>query len=591
LALLMLWGCSSGDAPKPPSASTTQALTPGLEPRADQGHLGPGSIRCSRCHDAADRNHPKWRETAMRLGHDVQSRIDEKTTCKCCHLGEVKGFGEPLDRVCAECHDTIRVTITGMGKAHCVSCHDPTASGGMAIRESAWECQKCHAKDQGDKPAIDVHAGEDCANCHRPHEEPWTLPRKCTECHVGHETFHGAAARPPDGGVPRAVAVHDAGTMSGEPMACATCHRPHEVGGAASGRCFECHAQRNPTTFTAATTFAGGHERCTTCHEPHGKAGPRSCRACHASVVTMAGRASEPHAKCVNCHKPHDVRGTAKEACVGCHLSVHPTHPDPKGLACIGCHEPHPGGHSRATPPNAAAETLAVTGFPQAASPVVCSHCHTKAKDDLGFHAGKMACKGCHAPHQFDKASAPACSTCHARQQAAATSAGGRGHSDCKTCHQAHDPKGARPECASCHAEEAKTAPAGHSVCLGCHEAHPTSRAPKVGCTNCHAAKKAGPHAPLACSSCHRPHGPDAPAGPTGPATKPDCTSCHDRAKLGGLHTLADHATCSGCHGAHRPPSGDRATCLACHADRKEHEPTAAKCNGCHGFLRSDKRR
>ena len=571
-----------------PAASAARAV--GVEPRPDEGHLGPGSIRCSRCHTPEDRKHPKWRETAMALGHDVESRLEDRTTCRCCHLGEVKGFGEPLDRACAECHDDIRVTITKMGSMHCLSCHGKAeGSSTMNIRERAWECKKCHAKDQGNSSAIDVHASLECSDCHRPHQEPWTIPRKCTECHVGHETFHGAAARDADGGAPHAIAPHDAGTFSGEPMACATCHRPHEVGGMASGRCYECHAQRAPETFTERTTFAGGHERCTTCHEPHGgeKAGPRSCQGCHAAIVTMDGRASEPHGKCINCHKPHDVRATPRAACAGCHLSVHPSHPDPSGEGCVGCHNPHPGPRRRAVVPTAGSPALFGAGLGlEAPSPVTCSRCHTKAGNDLGFHAGTTPCKGCHAPHQFTKASAPACSTCHAQQAAAAEHGG---HADCKSCHQPHAPKAARPACGSCHEQEAKTAPAGHAACLGCHEAHPSSRAPKATCTSCHASKKSGPHAPVPCASCHRPHGPDAPAGPAGPANKPDCRSCHAAGKLGGLHVVEAHGACASCHQAHAPPSSARATCLACHADRKDHEPTAPVCSGCHGFIKGAK--
>jgi hypothetical protein len=592
--LVLVAGCGApegGEAPQaaPSAASPASSAghTVGLAPRADQGHLGPGSVRCSNCHTPEDRGHAKWRETAMRLGHDVERRLAEGTTCNCCHLGEVKGFGEPLDRVCAECHDNIRVTITKMGSMHCLSCHDPTANSGMSIRESAWECKKCHAEKQGGSAAIDVHADVACSDCHRPHQEPWTLPRLCTECHVGHETFHGAAARDADGGAPHAVAPHDAGTFSGEPMACATCHKPHEVGGAASGRCYACHAQREPATITPAATFPGGHERCTTCHQPHGgeTAGPRACRSCHTGVVTMDGRASEPHGKCVNCHQPHDVRGTSsRTACATCHLSVHPDHPDPTGAGCTGCHEVHPGTHTRAFAAGSPLPTLPDTAFPRAPSPVTCSRCHTQAGNDLGFHAGKTPCKGCHAPHQFTAASAPACATCHAREAAASVTAAGHGHSDCKTCHTPHAPKAPRPACATCHTQEAATAPAGHANCQACHDAHPQGRAPSTTCTNCHAQKKAGPHAPVACATCHRPHGPDAPAGPAGPASKPACVSCHAPAKLPGMHAVEGHADCSGCHGAHKPPSSTRATCLACHADRKDHEPTAVVCSGCHGF-------
>jgi Doubled CXXCH motif (Paired_CXXCH_1) len=589
VALLLAFtaACGSTEVTAPTTARTGDAgaaLAPGLAPRADQGHLGPGAIRCSRCHTPEERDHTKWRETAMRLGHDVQSRLAERTTCQCCHLGEVKSFGQSIERVCAECHDDVRVTITGMGSIHCLSCHDLTGSGGTLILKSAWECTKCHAQDQGDKPAIHVHSTQACSNCHHPHEEPWTVPRKCTECHEGHETFHGADVRDADGGASHPVAPHAAGSFSGEPMACATCHAPHEVGGAASGRCYQCHAEKEPATFTAATTFAGGHERCTTCHVPHGEAnaGPVPCRSCHAGVVTLGGRASEAHGKCVNCHQPHDVLGSPAGACVGCHSAVHVEHPDPEGKGCVGCHNPHPGPAALA---GAASPTLAESAFPKASSQVKCSGCHTEAKTDLGFHDGTTPCKGCHVPHAFTRASAPACSTCHAPETAAAVAAGGHGHGECKGCHQTHEPKAAPPACGSCHEQEAKTALAGHTECRACHEAHPASRAPEKACATCHARQKnSGPHAAVACSTCHRPHGPDAPAGPAGPASKPECSSCHAAATLGGMHVVQGHSTCTSCHGAHKAPSSTRETCLACHADRKDHEPTAAVCSGCHGF-------
>ncbi|APR75404.1 Cytochrome c family protein [Minicystis rosea] len=565
---------TSEEAPRahetaPAHSSAIAPADAGVPPGAGP-HVGPGSVRCARCHDESSRNHPAWKETAKRIGHDVDRALRDRTTCQCCHLGEVRGFGEPIDRVCKQCHDEVRVTITAMGGAHCLSCHDPSASHGAAIRESAWECQKCHAKDQGQKPAVDVHGGEDCANCHRPHEEPWTIPRRCVECHPGHETAHGKPstivaaghALPPDGGA-----------VAGEAAECSTCHAPHEVGGAASARCAACHAQREPHVFTAATTFAGGHERCTTCHAPHAgdKSAPKPCRTCHASVQTMPGRAAAPHAKCESCHAPHDVRGTPKTACASCHASVHPEHPDPKGEGCVGCHDPHP-----------AAQAAPAKDHQTAANGVNCSHCHTAAANDRAFHDGTTPCKSCHAPHAF-KASAPqTCAGCHAQKVAAGAHGG---HGACKSCHTPHAPKEAKPACASCHATEAATAPAGHAACTSCHDAHPSGRAPKAACASCHAEKKSGPHAPVACASCHRAHGPDAPLGPPGPATRPSCTGCHEPAKLGSLHAVPAHASsCASCHRAHAPPSAARDVCITCHADKKAHEPTARVCNGCHAF-------
>src|SRR5262249_50701402 len=157
-----------------------------------------------------------------------------------------------------------------------------------------------------------------------------------------------------------------------------------------------------------------------TCHAPHGesaKTPARECRSCHTALATMAGRGAEPHSKCVSCHKPHDVRGSVKSSCMGCHLSIEPQHPDPKGESCIGCHNPHPGDRPKAiTPAQAAAAVRAVAarplaanakptiGFPMAPSPVQCQRCHTKATNELSFHDGKTACKSCHTPHKFNLA-------------------------------------------------------------------------------------------------------------------------------------------------------------------------------------------
>ncbi len=558
---------STSSPPRDPHAALDGGVT--LDAGADHHH-GAGSTRCSACHKDEDRTKDKWRETAKRIGHDVDAALADRTRCTCCHLGEVKGFGDPLDRRCLSCHDDKKVTITAMGSMHCVSCHDPAKLGGAAIREGAWECQKCHAGAQGARAGIDVHRGEDCASCHRPHEEPWTMPMRCADCHPGRETGHGKA--------PSQIAEH-AGVV-GTP--CDTCHKPHETAGAASHRCEECHNKDKPGAFAKAT-FEAGHAACTSCHEPHAgdRAPPKACTTCHDHMTLMnvrgkagafdafAGRAlsavpkgEAAHQDCASCHKPHDVKGTAAASCAGCHAGVHPDHPDPKGVGCVGCHAPHPkaGGGSRAT----------------------CNTCHTAAKNESAFHTGGLTCASCHAPHTFTKASAKPCASCHEKVSATASHGG---HKDCGGCHTAHTPVASKPSCERCHEAEKKTAPLGHSECASCHAVHSGSAAPKAACASCHAPKKTGPHARQDCGSCHRAHGPDAPRGPIGPASPPACTSCHATQKLGGLHQKPSHGTCTSCHTAHGSPSAERASCVgACHADKKDHEPTAKVCKGCHAF-------
>ncbi|MBK9265531.1 MAG: hypothetical protein IPM54_37805 [Polyangiaceae bacterium] len=507
-------------------------------------HRGPGSVRCGRCHSDEDREAARWKEIAKKVGHDVDAMLETRSTCTCCHIGEVKGFGEPLDRVCVQCHEDVRVRITGMGSLHCVACHDPSSAGGTLIRESAWECQQCHAKQQGNRLAIDVHGAEDCTNCHRPHEEPWTLPRNCTDCHVSNDTHHGENA--------------------GE-SACNVCHRPHEVGGDAATRCMDCHDKRKPGAFVKAV-FKNGHD-CASCHDPHAApdAAPRACSSCHTNVHTMPGRGSDTHAKCESCHSPHDVQKTAASTCTSCHATIQPKHPDPKGQSCTGCHDPHPD-------EKAASATLA------------CNQCHTKAANETAFHAGTTKCRDCHVPHAFDGASALPCKQCHAKESAAGSS--GHGHGDCAKCHTTHEPRKKAPMCAMCHETEHTTALDGHLNCLQCHENHPKDRKPLKACIDCHAEQqKSGPHARQDCNACHRAHGPDAPMGPKGPSSPPSCESCHSIAKLPTLHSLNGHQQCSSCHSAHDAPKSDRKTCLSsCHTKMEKHEPLARTCTGCHSF-------
>lgn len=543
LSAAMLAGasCALTNDEAPAGAPSIPTETPTSAENAP--HAGPRAIRCNRCHSEEDRNAPHWKEIAKKIGHDVETNLETRTTCNCCHLGEVKGFGEPIDRQCVQCHDNVRVTITGMGQMHCLSCHDPSSVGGTLIRESAWECQKCHAEKQGNRLAIDVHGSEDCTECHKPHEEPWTLPRKCTDCHASNATHHGEK----EGASP-----------------CVVCHRPHEISGAAEIRCQQCHDQQKPGAFAQAT-FAQGHS-CQSCHDAHAApdAPPRACHSCHSNLHTMSGRGSEKHAACDSCHSPHDVRKNPIQACNSCHATIAPKHPDPQGKTCIACHDPHPEETStRAT--------------------IACNECHDKAANETAFHAGNIQCKNCHVPHAFDKASVLGCAQCHEKESKASRT--GHGHNDCAQCHAAHTPKAKPPVCAQCHAAEHLTAPNGHLNCTSCHDNHPTNRSAKQTCANCHQKKTTGPHENKDCSTCHRAHGPDAPKGPPGPGQTPTCSGCHPMNQLVSLHVIPQHQACSDCHRAHEAPKSDRATCMSsCHTDKRNHEPMARTCQGCHAF-------
>lgn len=504
--------------------------------------------RCGACHTPEDRNNPRWKEVASEFAHDVSGMLDERTNCTCCHLGEVKGFGEPFEARCLDCHDDIQVTIPKMGQQHCVSCHTLGAGDAGDMRNRAWECQKCHAQNQNQTAAIDVHGSEDCANCHRPHSEPWTEPRDCTECHQAQENVH-----------------HPKSESSTDSLSCNDCHAPHETAGQAAGKCADCHKTRTPEIV--ATALFKGHDACTNCHAPHEfeKDKAKECSSCH-QKKTMSGKGEATHAECQSCHSPHDPKGSAAGSCTKCHDKVKSEHPDPKGSGCTTCHNPHPGGSENGT-----ATVLAAAG---------CASCHQGARTQQSGHE-QVACSKCHEKHKEGKVVA-SCPDCHSQELA--KTAQNPKHATCTGCHtgNAHRPTTNTGACSACHVDEQKTAAPGHQDCTKCHDSHSGKRLPiAAGCKGCHATEAASATA-LGhddCNNCHRPH------GPNGPAAPPTCTTCHQVAKLTGLHQDKGHQTCNSCHASpHVGPKSDRATCVGCHANEKDHQPDATVCSGCHRF-------
>lgn len=516
-------------------------------------HNGRQASRCASCHTAEDRRDPRWQAKVGGMGHDVAQQLQERTTCTCCHLGEVVGYGEPFEARCLDCHDDIKVTIPKMGQQHCVSCHTLGAGDAQDMVLRAWECQKCHTQTMGTSAAIDVHGGEDCANCHQPHDEPWTKPRACGECHEQQQVVkHGKAGED----------AQAAGTLI-----CNDCHKPHEAAGAADSRCQTCHAEKKPNKDFYKNTLFKGHDACTNCHTPHDfeKEDVKSCKTCH-QKGTMQGKGADKHADCQSCHAPHDPKASAAASCGKCH-DVKSSHPDPKGAGCTACHNPHPAAGSAV-----ASSVLAASG---------CVTCHTGVRSQAGKH-GDLACNKCHSKHDEGKPVA-GCATCHSAQ--ATRVAQNPKHAECTSCHtgKGHRPTTNAGACVACHEQEQKTAPKGHQACNKCHDLHSGQRiaAAAGGCKGCHAAQA---NAAITlkhgdCESCHRAH------GPKGVASPPSCTSCHPPAKLIGLHVTKGHGTCSDCHkNPHTAARNDRASCIGCHANEKDHKPDATLCSGCHRF-------
>ena len=470
-----------------------------------------------------------WNEFRTSPGH--RSHVDGgKAACKDCHDYARDGFKNPGSTPCLRCHANEAAHMhagDAQNKTVCLTCHV------FAPDKAPPTCIGCHAVAEGPLAAVHVHATADCAACHRAHEQPSIVPKDCATCHDERSTEH----------------ARHAGTKG-----CLDCHTGHAPAEAAIASCSSCHAR-------PAGPKPAGHDSCLGCHAPHDfVASAAGCIGCHGPKPTLVASEVHAHTVCTSCHSPHAPEQAAA-SCTGCHTGIHVVHGSKN--ACVACHQPH---GENAEPRIAAA----------------CTTCHANvAIADTGAHAGGVTCQGCHKPHDFAPPDRRAlCVSCHASETALA--AVSKGHGDCTSCHggSTHKPAAA-PACGSCHKREQASAPPGHQKCTGCHEPHKGSVLPQATCASCHADKASGLHAtvPGGCSTCHRPHGSD------GIASPPACTTCHARARLPALHAVPAHADCASCHASHGPPRSDRVTCTgSCHVDRRDHQPQAQVCDGCHVF-------
>jgi cytochrome b subunit of formate dehydrogenase/DnaJ-class molecular chaperone len=214
--------------------------------------------------------------------------------------------------------------------------------------------------------------------------------------------------------------------------------------------------------------------------------------------------------------------------------------------------------------------------------------------------AADQECLACHGQAGMKSDAGKSISIDPARHAASA-----HGVLGCKDCHTSikdfpHPAKIAKVQCATCHADEAKSFPAsvhsilGESACASCHgSVHELTTAEKLApgkCTECHAeevtalassihgqaAKKGDPDAPK-CVSCHGPiHAVKASSEADSTVARKNmadtCAKCHSDAGFLSRHQIPvahpadsykqsvhgravalgkDAATCSSCHGTH----------------------------------------
>lgn len=404
-----------------------------------------------------------------------------------------------------------------------------------------------------------------------------------------------------------------------EHVPCAKCH---EIGADSMGkvtpdRCAACHEKQahfeHARDQAQARFGAGARTDCTTCHvfrvEDAGAAEEEpvpirmadggfhvpspavpaagDCMRCHGAVQGDTP-AVQVHgtSECVKCHRPHEDSRQSIGPCTECHGEIstnHATKGKDAGQACATCHA-----HQHA---------------PAADALTSCTSCHEKNEPKVPatalFEGGHTQCVGCHRPHDFTKATAAPCRSCHAEVH---VMGGGRvaAHDRCENCHTPHDVRAVGDAaCSKCHSSVHPDHPkVTGRTCTSCHDPHPQGAhaAPRArACSSCHqlATSNVGFHGGVACEKCHAPHD----FGRT-LADHRACAGCHQK-PVALTATLAGHAKCEGCHrGLPHRPERLEASCSTCHAAmataarrghqqcRSCHEPhgggLVAECKSCH---------
>jgi hypothetical protein len=381
-------------------------------------------------------------------------------------------------------------------------------------------------------------------------------------------------------------------------IACTKCHEltGDSIGSVTPERCGACHEKQARIEHAAKQAQkrfgAAARADCTTCHaftlegtghEPAVSTGTEleaplghaagDCKRCHAQRQG-AIPAVEVHGtnECLRCHRPHEHDKPQSAPCPTCHSDVTTSHAaqgKSPSAACSLCHQ-----HQHA---------------PAAEARGGCAACHATQSPIVPktatFAEGHSECVGCHRPHQFEKAKAVACRSCHEDVHVLGAQRV-REHAECKSCHTPHDVSGS-PEraCAKCHADKHPDHPrrgvAG--TCVGCHDPHPTNArldARAQRCSSCHqvAASDKDFHGGTDCKKCHQPHD-----FVRTLAEKPACTDCHAK-QVGLVRAVSGHQGCQGCHaGLPHRPKALAVGCDSCHA-RQHGEVKAghAQCTSCH---------
>ncbi len=313
----------------------------------------------------------------------------------------------------------------------------PHLSPARAAPPLTADCLTCHAAPDMGAAVVDtlalhgsVHAGLECASCHRaageiPHQ-PKLPSVRCESCHAREAR---ALARSAHG---TGAAATSAGRAQGGPAAgCVDCHGTHAIRPAsrvASGACERCHSGTSEDYRSSVHGVARARDNpeAANCADCHGEV--HSMRPHDDSTSTVSrSRLAET---CGRCHADRALMArrqiTIPEAYQLFRRSVHGRSQRADAAVCSDCHESHR--LRRASDP--------ASSIYRANIPATCGRCHAApaAQYAKGVHGTALA-RGVTAT--------PVCTDCHGEHlirgphDPESPVAGARVSETCSRCHEA----------------------------------------------------------------------------------------------------------------------------------------------------------
>lgn len=468
---------------------------------------------CAACHSGQDASSELRTEGIAAHEAHLGSADPEVAgmACTSCHVVEDHGF-TPSTAGCtaARCHSDIEVRLGRMAheELDCADCHalpdTVMASDTTLLVPSSVQCLACHemAEQLPDHASAGEPHGENCAWCHKPHEqvEVAEAARTCAEagCHSQPDTLASAHR----------------GLSPGVLEGCVNCHAPHQAH-VEQQECTACHdaaggllpgvtgppppgtpgsdIPRRPRTDSVAGGAGGGslaglrgmprlvwtalRDRLEELR--HAEAWIPAARIVPAARdTTLDARFDhEEHTsvECVSCHTPDGSEHgqlivlTASD-CRQCH------HVDDGAPECVTCHEgAEPGGSGIVRPFRM--ELSVLEASPERSVPF--SHAQHADEECVTCHLPSLTrtaeaedCQSCHVEHHQE---AQTCTTCHVTApdeehplDQVHLGCGGVGcHSDVPAPLEQRLRE--RPTCLSCHTEQAEDHYDPAQPCAECH--------------------------------------------------------------------------------------------------------------------------